>query len=762
MNNIKILLDNNNIKLGFKTEKYENSHLIDACETEWSGTNDEYMRSEPDGTIWRIAVEAARISEGIVDIHANFVLERGKCSNSNVSILIREKQWSKDNFVLMPAAVYNGNRFKSRDISYPPQVSETEDLGIGAQAVITDVPRLNINEGISEIQLLTRDLSTPAIGYHKPAESSGLWLMTQQSTVLGDSGIKIEENEDRSSAVISVAAPGVRHDTRYIICNTKFPSEDKGVDFKEGDSVKLNVRLYLFRCRSIQDLYDYFVDIRKDLTGEVKLKSHIPFSKAWEIQQKKYNEQNWEDEHGYYSVGLRESVPADWQIGWVGGLMSTYPMIFEGSQLSRARALKTFEFAFSGGQDKTGFFYGCGHQGKWYGDNFADNDRDWHLIRKSSDALYFAIKQFMLLKKQNENFSVPGKWLNGTRKCADAFVRLWKAYGQFGQFVDSGTGEIIVDGSTSAGIAPGGLALAGQFFGEKTYLDVAEASANFFYENYVKKGFTTGGPGEICQCPDSESAFGLLESFVVLYEVTGNRHWVDKARDIANQCFTWCVSYDFKFPSYSTFGSLDMHTAGSVYANVQNKHSAPGICTLSGDSLFKLYRATGDVKYLELIREIAHNQVQYLSREDRPIKALEGYWPGKNKEHWSEKFMPAGWMNERVQMSDWLEPIGEVFYSSCWCEISNMLTYMEVPGLYVQLDTGFICVIDNIEAVILENGYKKLVLKLINPTEFDAKVKMFSEKSSDISRILGQNVLWGCREVNIKAGANVIMEFFKS
>ena len=37
----------------------------------------------------------------------------------------------------------------------------------------------------------------------------------------------------------------------------------------------------------------------------------------------------------------------------------------------------------------------------------------------------------------------------------------------------------------------------------------------------VQAGVTVGGPGEILKCPDSESAFAMLESFIVLYEVTG-------------------------------------------------------------------------------------------------------------------------------------------------------------------------------------------------------------------------------------------------
>ena len=62
-----------------------------------------------------------------------------------------------------------------------------------------------------------------------------------------------------------------------------------------------------------------------------------------------------------------------------------------------------------------------------------------------------------------------------------------------------------------------------------------------------------------------------------------------------------------------------MKSVGSVFANIQNKHSAPGICTLSGDSLYKLWRWTQDALYLELLKDIALTIGQYISTDEDPI-----------------------------------------------------------------------------------------------------------------------------------------------
>ena len=449
--------------LFYRFVKFEGAHPIQIDEVNFS-LEEQTGEIDINGTQWQTEYKTEIIDKSVIDLKVTFKLLKGTCLQSNLGVSLRFKNWSTDNYVLMPAAVYNGNRFQVKKIEYPPILTEVQDLGTHKPTIITDIPRLNIEKGPSRIQQITRDLATPAVGFRSNETGKGLWMLTTQATTLGDSGIEVEENDDRSEATITLTAPGVRYDHRYVICSMEHPSEDRGADFKEGDSIEVKLKLYFFDCPTIQTLFDYFVNIRKAMTGKVELKNSIPFYRAWEIQEKKYNEQNWEGELGYYSVGIREDVHQDWQVGWVGGMMSTYPMLYGGCEISKERALKTFDFLFKGGQDRSGFFHGCGHKGEWFGDNFRDISLKWHLIRKSADALYFLMKQFMLMEKQGE-IKPKGIWLEGTRLCADAFVKLWEENGQFGQFVDSGTGEIIIGGSVSAGIAPAGLALAGQYFG---------------------------------------------------------------------------------------------------------------------------------------------------------------------------------------------------------------------------------------------------------------------------------------------------------
>ncbi len=115
----------------------------------------------------------------------------------------------------------------------------------------------------------------------------------------------------------------------------------------------------------------------------------------------------------------------------------------------------------------------------------------------------------------------------------------------------------------------------------------------------------------------------------------------------------------------------------------QNKHSAPGICTLSGDSLYKLYKWTGNELYKELYDDISLTISQYMSTDERPIYSWDV--PKDATVHGTQDMkverekLPQGFICERVNMSDWetIRCIGGVFNFSCWCETSNLLFLAE-------------------------------------------------------------------------------------
>ena len=231
-------------------------------------------------------------------------------------------------------------------------------------------------------------------------------------------------------------------------------------------------------------------------------------------------------------------------------------------------------------------------------------------------------------------------------------------------------GEILYGGTASGASAIGALVRAWRYFGYQKYLDVAKLAGEKYYTDYVSKGITYGGPGEALCAPDSESAYAMVESMVLLFEAEHEEKWLKYAVDSLHLLSSWVMPYSYVFPAESELGRLKINTVGSVFANVQNKHSAPGLCTASGEAIYKIYQYTNVREYLELLRDIAFFIPQCVSTEERPIFS----WDREPR-----RLLP-GWICERVNTSDWegADRVGGVFASSCWCETSLLLSFSEL------------------------------------------------------------------------------------
>lgn len=652
---------------------------------------------------------------------------------SGAAVGLRAEQWKRENYVFGPGAVYNGNRFACQKLPYPPYARIPPEEALTAPPVITDIPHLSDREPQSKIELRAGDLTTPAIGYYDHAAQRGLLLFTSHLCHGDDTGIAVYEDLDSETADFVLSTPAVREEVRYFFGEKAggsgfyphmAPSDDTGRWFAAGETVTLPFAVFDFEAENLSGFLARFNEVRTCLeTGA--LAGSVPYGKAYEAVKAKYEQENFVKESGggYYAVGVRRDVPQQcWQAGWVGGGMNNYAFLLEDQGRARARALDTFRFIFDRLQSENGWVCGMYGNGVFYGDTFdLEHPGSVLLIRKDADLLYFALKEYLACPQELEAYR------ENLQALCDAFVRLYQKYGQTGQFVDTATDVIVTGNSACGAMAAGALALGWQIFGEKSYLETAEALAALYERDYLRKGIVNGCPGEICQAPDSEGAFALLESFVQLYETTGRERWLRCAGDAFELAVTWVVSYDFTFPRDSAAARRNAHTLGTVFANAQNKHSAPGICTLSGSSLLKLYRFTGKEKYLYWLQAIARALMQFVSIEERPVFTLDG------------KYLPPGYVNERVQTSDWegKHTIGGFLYGSNWPEVSVMLTYVEVPGVYADLSAGKAYALDSIHCgVTAWEQDRRMELWVENPTAYGAVFTILADNSAQQTALL--------------------------
>lgn len=664
---------------------------------------------------WKMTVHKKSVPNepDATDYELTWKLEKGHADDIVVGVDFAFRDWSADNYVFVPAIVYDGNRFDVKNIGYPPYWYDKSEWRKDMPTTTTVQPTLGKKgSGAAQIELTTGNASTPLMAFYAPDKKKAWMVQTTQGNNNGNHGLTIAENDTKTESVFTITSPAVRE--KRAVGAGFAASGDEAADYKQGDAVSIRFRVYTFPAKSLNDLYQRFLKERKGY-NPVDRREELPFSEAWKLVNNLYQTERWDEEIDMYwlsKVGANTSWNFIWQLGWCGGGQNTLPIMMKGGEQGKERAKKNIEVIVSKSQARSGLFNAYGNGKEFvsfgFGSPLKNNES---LVRSQGDWLYMALRQFDYLESEGE--VVPAHWKTALQKQADAFTRMWDREGQFGHFVDVETGDICIGNSTAGAIVCGGLALASQRYSNPKYLEVAKLAGRKYYTDYVRKGYTTGGPGEILSTPDSESAFGLFEAYMALYEVTGDKEWLTYCSELLPICASWTVSYDFRFPAQSEMGKIDARSCGAFWASVANKHGAPAICTWSGDCLLKYYRATGNRYALDLLTDIAHGTTQYISRTDRPIGN-----------------MPPGGSCERVNLSDWegKENVGGSIFGSCsWVECAMALTVTEIPGIYVQPDKDVLAVFDNIQAERVKSEKGRYVLKLTNPTRFPAEVTIFSE-----------------------------------
>lgn len=674
-----------------------------------------WMQYDEKKNIKRKSSESVQVQKDNARYTVTFTPESAM-KDVSVGMTFQMEDWQRDSYIMIPAAVYDGNRFRIHKVTYPPMF--TPDMyEKNPEVTVTDIPHLS-KDSEGYISLRAGDSSVPAVFiYQKNPGKMTAFLYPCHPEEGMESGVQIHEYEEQGTLHLEVliAAPIVRSKGMYRFgeIRSDAPCEDPAVSLEAQESLKMWVDVYEEDCEDLAAFYRRAMELSRmpeRIAGDYSLPQEVPLAHGFRLVEDKYNRWSWNPKENFYYVGEGQNLYAYWQTGWVGGINAAYPLYCDGSAETQKRALQTMDFMFRVMQAPSGLFYGVSDGTHIYGDDFRNlENKGFTLTRKSADALYYAALILLEVKQREEE--AEALWVEGLRRCADGWVRVFEKEGQLGQFLDVDTCEVLIGNTASGGMVPGGLALCAVYFDEPKYLETACKIAEHYYENYTRIGLANGGPGEILAAPDSESAYALVESYVLLYECTRDVKYLAWAEEAAAIYSTWCMPYDYPFPKESTFGIEGMCTTGAVWANVQNKHGAPGPCTHSGSALFRLARYTGKDVYMEICRDTSHNITQYLSREDRPL------W---NYDH--TKTAPSGFMCERVSTCDWegYDKIGGVYETGCWCEATTMCVYTDIPGIWVDTVRDQVWVSDHVEV-----DKKGNMLYCTNPTKYEANVKIY-------------------------------------
>lgn len=711
------------VKLRLLDCKYDKARLvekriIDQTSENWEVRQELETKKDGDATTYRFTFKAKRTM-----------------SDVGVAVAFDEYDWTSDNFVMIPAVVYNGNRQRIVNREYATGLDKSDYFRKDLALTSNPIPQLSPEYGSkSLLEVNVSNTSTPVLSYLNRRGATATFLFTDQGITwnneIKDHAFIVEETPDRQVASFIISAPGVRERKPEFIGFSSSP--DRGITVSKGDELSIRVTKIDFKCQDIVTLYSRFMQERKRHLQETKPRNLVPMSQVLQFMTKNI------DERYYMGQGVEFYCPenANWMsYGWVGGLMNTYPMLALGDPEHYRKVKNTFDFALPIGRGKSGYFYDVVEANKkvLYRDGAKENP-GIGLTRKNADILFWMVKQFMLLEKQGKATAIADEWKVEIKRLADALVKTWKDEGTWGNYVDVESGKVAAYNTTGGAMAVGGLALASTYFKEPEYLKVAHEAAAYYYESFSLLGFTSGGCGDILQNADSETAIALTTSMMTLFETTGQEKYLEQTKQLADYTASWTVSFPYVLPSQTPLAKLGANLTGAVWASTQNKHGAPGFCTQSGDVLFKLYRATANKLYADFIRDVIHAH--------------------------AEGIQPNGKITERLTYcdADSRGSRGDGGQTG-WNETNGAMMALEIPGIYVRKDLGTVYTFDHVEVKEIKKTKTGMTITVFNPTPFDATITVLAEDKEQAAKPLGENAFLDWKQkVAVRSGQSATIK----
>lgn len=565
---------------------------------------------------------------------------------------------SWQSYVIAPGALYNGNRFVVSPQPYCPYLL-TEGVSPDGPIVMTDVPRLSADTGY-RVELAANALTIPAVGVYDPAKRLGFLIGLEVYGQWGVSGVNLQTLPDEPVRV-ELCLPVMRR-RRYRFCDW-IDADECGMDMIAGRPVHCRFRLIPVKDSAIPAFISRLAEYGQAARGREERRPIMSFAAAAELIESKLDAHNWRESLGYYKTGLGNAPQEMLQTGWVGGGVTFHALALSTNLERRRRAIRMMDFICRGGLSPSGYFHGLHDGERWRSFGVKrPGCRAYSLIRRSLECTRDVIKTLVLLKARNE--TIETVWEHAARSNLDAMVDTTTRFGHLGYTVDRDTGDVLWGDSCCGAFGIEPLVRGAAWFKKPRYLETATRLAEYYVAHFLEHGFTCGGVGDSLMAVDSESSYALLAGLVHLHAATGDTQHLVWARQAADLFATWVLCYDAKLPSGSPLGKLGIQPRGAVFANIQNSHGAPGICTASGRELFTLYKATGEESYLRLLEDIAQCIPQMIVR------------PGQ-EEVWGA--LPPGSISERLMTMDGMERCGHTTQLSTWSEIAMLLTAGELP-----------------------------------------------------------------------------------
>lgn len=171
---------------------------------------------------------------------------------------------------------------------------------------------------------------------------------------------------------------------------------------------------------------------------------------------------------------------------------------------------------------------------------------------------------------------------------------------------------------------------------DSTYFVSASRAYDYYVSELKTKGYSTAGALDTW-CIDKESSISLLRSALKLFELTGEKQYLDDAVAVSYYLSTWLWHYNGVYPADDNFTQYGYKTFGATSVSVQHNHLDP-YALFWVPKWFELSELTGDNQWREKAVAIWNNGCQLIS--DGTLVINGRLRPAGSQ---NEAYMECGW-----------------------------------------------------------------------------------------------------------------------
>ncbi len=222
--------------------------------------------------------------------------------------------------------------------------------------------------------------------------------------------------------------------------------------------------------------------------------------------------------------------------------------------------------------------------------------------------------------------------------------------GGFPQISDP-LGRVIIKEGCAGTMLTLGFLVAYKHFGKPEYFERGKAAFDFYYDNFLANSIAGGGALDT-YCIDKESAGPVLRAALLMYELTGEKEYVEKAKQVAYYLMSWTYYHDVPFPKDSDCAKVGVRTTGGTSVSTAHHHLDVWGAYYVPD-MVKLYELTGNNAFREQARILWLFTLQYISDGTLTLHGMKRAKGAQN-----EAVLHCNWNwsadGKKGQLNDWL------------------------------------------------------------------------------------------------------------